>query len=124
MNSTNTTGGNGEAVATSAELAGGDLHGKIMNLPCVLGKNVVTRQWRDGYKLGHRDARHAAAELAAATQARVHELEKALAYWLPVTEPLQHKHDAPSTEHRRRWREARAALGNVEPGNTKLTGAE
>lgn len=48
----------GEASTVSA-----DLHRAIMNLPCSIPPMVVDDQ---AYKLGHRDARHAAAELAIA----------------------------------------------------------
>jgi hypothetical protein len=43
-----------------------DLHGKIMNLPQTPGLPMVnaTEAQLLAYKLGHRDARHAAAELA------------------------------------------------------------
>jgi hypothetical protein len=44
-----------------------DLHGKIMNLPAG-DPGLETRPER-AYKLGHRDARHAAAELANAGDA-------------------------------------------------------
>ena len=39
-----------------------DLHGAIMNIPCNPGERPPT--YALAYKLGHRDARHAAAELA------------------------------------------------------------
>ena len=61
---------------TTAGLAGGDLHGRIMNLPCdpsfYVGHDQVA------FKSGHRNARHAAAELAIAADARIKELETAL----------------------------------------------
>ena len=55
-----------------------DLHAKIMNLECNepdLNRTSVA----PAYRLGHRDARHAAAELAAAHQARIEALTAALA---------------------------------------------
>jgi hypothetical protein len=46
------------------------LHNKIMNLPCVPSPNApVWANFAGAYKEGHRDARHAAAELAAAEDA-------------------------------------------------------
>lgn len=54
-----------------------DLHGKIMNLPC----DGATLDWantREAYMYGHRDARHAAAELATAADALIAELVEAL----------------------------------------------
>ena len=49
-----------------------DLHGQIMNLP--LAERDETKRMRGAdhelaYKLGHRDARHAAAELASVDEA-------------------------------------------------------
>jgi hypothetical protein len=44
-----------------------DLHGRIFNLPCT-APNAYGINERLAYKLGHRDARHAAAELANAKQ--------------------------------------------------------
>ena len=55
-----------------------DLHAKIMNLECNepdLNRTSVA----PAYRLGHRDARHAAAELAATTDDRISALEAALA---------------------------------------------
>ena len=55
-----------------------DLHAKIMNLECNepdLNRTGVA----PAYRLGHRDARHAAAELAATTADRISALEAALA---------------------------------------------
>jgi len=54
-----------ENTQLKAQLAA--LHGAIMNLPVTstaLNKNNPI--WSSGYTLGHRDARHAAAELCAA----------------------------------------------------------
>ena len=54
-----------------------DLHAKIMNLECNepdLNRTSVA----PAYRLGHRDARHAAAELAATTADRISALEAAL----------------------------------------------
>ena len=55
-----------------------DLHAKIMNLQCNepdLNRTSVA----PAYRLGHRDARHAAAELAATIDNRIEALEAALA---------------------------------------------
>jgi len=46
-----------------------DLHNAIMNLPCKMGRAVeMNGATKQAYKEGHRDARHAAAELAAAAE--------------------------------------------------------
>lgn len=44
-----------------------DLHEAILNLPITRLRNQIT-DWRNGYKEGHKDARHAAAELVLAHQ--------------------------------------------------------
>lgn len=75
-----------------------DLHGEIMNIPCdpsrapVAGVNAEL-----AYKYGHRDARHAAAELAAAhgaERAQPAEAEGVVA-WAPSTalEKLRNRHN-------------------------------
>jgi len=51
-----------------------DLHSEIMNIPTIVG----TYNDEFCYKLGHRDARHAAAELALKADARIDELESVL----------------------------------------------
>lgn len=43
-----------------------DLHAAIMNLPC--GPGVLAGDYARAYRMGHKDARHAAAELALAPQ--------------------------------------------------------
>lgn len=49
---------------------GDELHGRIMNLPCrVPTHDGVPYTFDSAYKLGHRDARHAAAELVGEVQA-------------------------------------------------------
>jgi len=40
-----------------------DMHGQIMNLQCTIPGTLALNEHR-AYKIGHRDARHAAAELA------------------------------------------------------------
>lgn len=54
-----------------------DLHGEIINIPV---NNHQYDSMRDrerlAYKIGHRDARHAAAELAIAYEKRIEELEE------------------------------------------------
>lgn len=68
-----------------------DLHSKIMNIPTVVG----TYNDEFCYKLGHRDARHAAAELSLKAEARIEELEEVLKGLLneahTATKPL-HSH--------------------------------
>ena len=56
-----------------------DLHSEIMNIQAL----VTTEALEGGskvraYKIGHRDARHAAAELALKADARIEELEQSL----------------------------------------------
>jgi hypothetical protein len=51
-----------------------DLHGRIMNLRCDIPEAAT--EWPNygvGYKSGHKDARHAAAELALASDAAMEE---------------------------------------------------
>ncbi len=55
--------GDESTVAAPAQTA--DLHNEIMNLPCKVPADYDIKQ-RLAYKVGHRDARHAAAELVAA----------------------------------------------------------
>lgn len=57
--------------ATQAEpVQAGELHDAIMNLQCVPQNMDSEPNQRLAYKVGHRDARHAAAELAAENEAR------------------------------------------------------
>ena len=53
-----------------------DLHGQIMNIPGSGGLSEIgtTHGEQLAYKRGHRDARHAAAELALATDTELAEL--------------------------------------------------
>jgi hypothetical protein len=53
------------------------LHGKIMNIVCDVD-GVVANDARLSFKLGHKQARHAAAELAAEHEAGVAQLVEAL----------------------------------------------
>ena len=56
-------------------------HGQIMNLPATPPPDVTESPVKDiriAYKTGHRDARHAAAELAIQADARIEELEQLL----------------------------------------------
>jgi hypothetical protein len=59
-----------------------DLHQQIMNLPCKVPDVEADSKhhaiWASGYKHGHKDTRHAAAELAAAQSSRIARLEEAL----------------------------------------------
>jgi hypothetical protein len=62
-----------------------DLHAAIMNLPCkfeAAWQTPAPSDWIEGYVNGHRDTRHAAAELAAAASSiqeeRVKRLREAL----------------------------------------------
>jgi hypothetical protein len=58
-----------------------DLHAAIMNLPCkydAAWQTPAPSDWVEGYVNGHRDTRHAAAELAAAHDAGRQELVELL----------------------------------------------
>lgn len=56
-----------------------NLHNQIMNLPCSADpKYFVDAGTLLTYKFGHRDARHAAAELAVSADSRIDDLEKML----------------------------------------------
>lgn len=57
-----------------------DLHGQIMNLPGAGGLSEIgtTQGEQLAYKRGHRDARHAAAELALTADAEIERLRGAL----------------------------------------------
>ena len=97
-----------------------DLHAKIMNLECNepdLNRTSVA----PAYRLGHRDARHAAAELVAAHQDRIEALTAApspdvlaLVEALQRIEDLtQHNMGMTAAEERCVNREARAALARI-----------
>lgn len=70
-----------ELVQEDSKANGLDLHSAIMNLPCHQSRDS-SDAYSKGYAWGHRDARHAAVELVAAStftlQARITELEEAL----------------------------------------------
>ena len=55
-----------------------NLHGQIMNLNCVPTNMDAEPAQRLAYKVGHRDARHAAAELALTADAGIELLSTAL----------------------------------------------
>lgn len=57
-----------------------NLHNQIMNIPCSETQSRIAVQTKNhqAYKLGHRDARHAAAELSLKAEARIDELEEVL----------------------------------------------
>lgn len=61
-----------------------NLHNDIMNIPVNIildgpeGVGNVSQNRYTAYKEGHRDARHAAAELSLKTEARIEELEEQL----------------------------------------------
>jgi glutathione S-transferase len=56
------------------------LHNKIMNLEARLAdKDHYSLTQRSAFRMGHKQARHAAAELGLAADARIAELEAALA---------------------------------------------
>ena len=74
-----------------------NLHNDIMNIPVDNRKHLdaVSAAGAAAYKYGHRDARHAAAELSLKAEARIDELEEALRGLLneahTATKPL-HSH--------------------------------
>lgn len=59
------------------------LHNEIMNIPVDNRKHLdaVSAAGAAAYKYGHRDARHAAAELSLKADARIDELEYSL-HWI------------------------------------------
>jgi hypothetical protein len=58
---------------------GSNYHGAMMNLPCEVPQTMLTSESsRMAYKTGHRDARHAAAELALGADREVDQLRDAL----------------------------------------------
>lgn len=64
-----------------------NLHNEIMNIPVDNRKHLdaVSSAGAAAYKLGHRDARHAAAELSLKAEARIEELEEVLKAFLDWT---------------------------------------
>ena len=68
-----------------------DLHAKIMNLPCDpdgAGYNPEGPRAR-AYKLGHKDARHAAAELASEVERQLAEAQAEIERMRPVVENMK-----------------------------------
>lgn len=63
------------------------LHDQIMNLPC-LDQPGVERNSQIAYKTGHRDARHAAAELVAMIEAETKNESPAIERDIPVQPKL------------------------------------
>jgi hypothetical protein len=53
-----------------------NLHNEIMNINCAVGHAYAANQ--TAYKMGHRDARHAAAELALRADAEIERLQSSL----------------------------------------------
>jgi hypothetical protein len=56
-----------------------NLHNEIMNIPAMVPTEALVDGKSFAYKIGHRDARHAAAELSLKAEARIEELELLLA---------------------------------------------
>ena len=75
-----------------------NLHGQIMNLQCKPANMDAEPNQKLAYKVGHRDARHAAAELALKADAEIERLRKAL----QEADTLM-GHDDAMTEWRERW---------------------
>jgi hypothetical protein len=57
-----------------------NLHNEIMNIPITVDRTNWLPLEKNGYAHGHRDARHAAAELSLKAEARIELLETALRY--------------------------------------------
>lgn len=55
-----------------------NLHQEIMNIPISVDRTNWLPLEKNGYAHGHRDARHAAAELSLKAEARIEELEEEL----------------------------------------------
>lgn len=55
-----------------------NLHSEIMNIHIDKFKEQICGEGKRAYKNGHRDARHAAAELSLKVEARIEELEDVL----------------------------------------------
>lgn len=66
-----------------------NLHGKIMSLRAKPPKNWDVKAWVDAFKAGHRDARHAAAELAMKADALAEELREVLEWARVEKAPLR-----------------------------------
>lgn len=58
-----------------------NLHNQIMNIPTDVDFTDWSDHDRQSYKRGHRDARHAAAELSLKAEARIEELEEMLKWY-------------------------------------------
>lgn len=80
-----------------------DIHGQIMNLPAQLPRDCAKMASATAYKAGHRDARHAAAELAQKLDVVVHAAQAVLAW----------RHDSPTTGYLRDNDSSRKALRDL-----------
>lgn len=78
-----------------------DLHSKIMNLP--EGDPGLEQTPERAYKLGHRDARHAAAEIALQADAVIRAAEEVLSW----------RNNAPLTGYLRDNNQSRDALARL-----------
>ncbi len=63
-----------------------NLHNEIMNIPTDIDFTDWSAHDRQSYKRGHRDARHAAAELSLKAEARIDELEEMLKWYVEEDE--------------------------------------
>lgn len=66
-----------------------NLHAKIMNLSCVPKNMDAEPNQRLAYKVGHRDARHAAAELALKADKLAEELREVIEWARTEKAPLR-----------------------------------
>ena len=66
-----------------------DLHGKIMNLRAKPPKHWDVKAWVDAFKVGHKHARHDAAELALKANALADELREVLEWARVENSPLR-----------------------------------
>jgi len=72
-----------------------DYHGRIMNIQCVVPTSVI---WPTSYKFGHRDARHAAAEIALEAQREIDDTGKKLAVAKEIISALREIHGDQAAE--------------------------
>ncbi len=64
------------ALPETPQLHNAELHNEIMNIRCEVPEVACETDWVAAYRLGHRDARHAAAELVVAPPPPSEEPEK------------------------------------------------
>lgn len=100
------------------------MHGKVMNLP--FGDMPSSPTGSQGYvdmayKMGHRDARHAAAEIAADGDALIEELAKAMAPFCALLQ--QHNQAGDDLRPIFAINDARITLGDLRRASAALAKA-